>query len=66
MEDKTVRGISFAGMLTVAFVALKLCGVITWSWWWVASPLWIRLILDVVGYVVISLIIKADEERWFR
>jgi hypothetical protein len=23
------------------FVALKLAGVLTWSWWWVLSPLWI-------------------------
>jgi hypothetical protein len=25
----------------VALIALKLAGVITWSWWWVLSPLWI-------------------------
>lgn len=25
----------------IAFTALKLAGVITWSWWWVLSPLWI-------------------------
>jgi hypothetical protein len=24
---------------------LKLTGVITWSWWWVVSPLWISGIL---------------------
>jgi hypothetical protein len=23
------------------FMALKLTGYIDWSWWWVASPLWI-------------------------
>lgn len=22
-------------------IALKLAGVISWSWWWVLSPLWI-------------------------
>ena len=31
----------FAILLTVAFVVLKLCKVISWSWWWVVSPLWI-------------------------
>lgn len=25
--------------LAVLFIALKLCGVITWSWVWVLSPL---------------------------
>ena len=26
-------------MVQLAFVVLKLTGVITWSWWWVLSPL---------------------------
>ena len=30
---------SIASILTIVFVVLKLCGVITWSWWWVLSPL---------------------------
>jgi len=34
-------GIGFVGLLTVAFVVLKLLDKITWSWWWVLSPLWI-------------------------
>ncbi len=34
-------GITFTGLLTVLFIALKLTGVITWSWWWVLAPLWI-------------------------
>ena len=25
----------------IAFIALKLTGVVAWSWWWVLSPLWI-------------------------
>ena len=28
-------------MLTTAFIVLKLCKVIDWSWWWVTSPLWL-------------------------
>ena len=27
------------GVLTVIFIVLKLVGVITWSWWWVFSPI---------------------------
>lgn len=34
-------GVGFTGLLTIAFIVLKLCGVIAWSWWWVLSPLWI-------------------------
>ncbi len=43
MSDTTSSssGIGFGGLLTVLFVGLKLTGYITWSWWWVLSPLWI-------------------------
>ena len=33
-------GISFMGLLAIVFITLKLCNVITWSWWWVTAPLW--------------------------
>jgi len=45
-----VRGTSLPTLLTVLFVALKLCGVIDWSWWWVLSP-----ILITVGIAVTAL-----------
>jgi hypothetical protein len=38
-------GIGFAGLLTVAFIVLKLTGTIAWSWWWVLSPLWIPIVI---------------------
>lgn len=38
-------GIGFSGLLTVAFIVLKLCNVINWSWLWVLSPIWISIIL---------------------
>ena len=34
-----VRGTSLPTLLTVLFIALKLCGIIDWSWWWVLSPI---------------------------
>ena len=48
-------GIGFTGLLTIVFIILKLCGVITWSWWWVLSPLWISAILWVIVVVVVLL-----------
>ncbi|MCU9947531.1 hypothetical protein [Pseudomonas sp. PDM13] len=35
------EGIGVVGLLGVAFVILKLFGVIDWSWWWVTAPFWI-------------------------
>lgn len=41
-ENKsTSNGIGFTGLLLIAFIVLKLCNVINWSWWWVLSPAWI-------------------------
>lgn len=43
-----------SGLLLVAFIVLKLTGVIAWSWWWVLSPFWIplALFLTMLGIMV--------------
>jgi ABC-type nickel/cobalt efflux system permease component RcnA len=46
----------FAALLTVAFVVLKLCNVIDWSWWWVFSPLWITVGISLLIIVIIAII----------
>lgn len=51
-------GIGFAGLLTIAFIVLKLCKVINWSWVWVLSPLWISFGL-VVAILIVAFIIAA-------
>ena len=40
----TNSGISFAGLLTILFIGLKLTGYVAWSWWWVLCPLWISFL----------------------
>lgn len=45
-------GIGFAGLLTILFIALKLTGVITWSWLWVLSPLWISFLLAIAFFAL--------------
>lgn len=47
-------GIGFCGLLTILFVGLKLTGYITWSWWWVLSPLWIPFAI-VIALVLIAI-----------
>lgn len=46
-------GIGFAGLLTIVFIVLKILGKITWSWWWVISPLWISFFIFIAIVVVI-------------
>lgn len=52
--------VGFIGLLTLLFIALKLCSVIDWSWVWVLSPLWISAIIIVLA-IVISVIISFKE-----
>ena len=47
----------FTGLLTIVFIVLKLCGVITWSWLWVLSPIWIGILIGVI--VVVSTYLGA-------
>ena len=36
----TAIGLSLPVIVCVVFVTLKLISAISWSWWWVMSPLW--------------------------
>lgn len=57
-DNSSSGGIGFVGLLTIAFVVLKLTNVISWSWWWVISPVWITTILVVVLAFIIVLVGK--------
>ena len=50
-NEASKGGIGFAGALQVAFIVLKLCKVIDWSWWWVLAPTWIPL--GIAGFVIL-------------
>ena len=54
-------GTSFTTLLAVAFIILKLCKIINWSWIWVLAPLWIPLgiaVLFLVGYLIFVIIVS--------
>lgn len=58
------NGIGFVGLLTILFIALKLTNHISWSWWWVLSPLWITALIGLsiaalaLMFFIIALIIE--------
>ena len=60
-KTTTTGGIGFTGLLQVAFIVLKLCGVITWPWKWVLAPLWIGAIISAVFLIgfFLFILIKA-------
>lgn len=55
-------GMGFAEVLTLVFVVLKLTGVISWSWWWVLSPIWIVTLLVAV-FALIGAIVRIHNVK---
>lgn len=47
-SNSTRGGVSLFGLLGVAFIVLRLVGVIDWPWWAVLAPLWAPIAAAVV------------------
>lgn len=57
-SGKASGGIGFFGVLQLILITLKLCKVITWSWWLVLLPIWIGLTAILIVIIVIATILK--------
>lgn len=58
-ESKTTAagsGWSLAALLTIVFIILKATHVISWSWWWVFSPLIIDAGLTILAVLLFGFI----------
>lgn len=65
-ENKSISisiGGGFSGLLTIAFIVLKLCNVIDWPWIWVLSPLWISFALFLVIVAIIALVVFIKSRK---
>lgn len=61
-ESGSKGGIGFIGLLAIAFIVLKLIGVIKWSWVWVLCPIWISVSLLILYIMVVVTMIHKG--RW--
>ena len=43
----------FFSWLTLLFILLKACGIISLSWWWVLTPVAVYMILYTTLYVLV-------------
>ena len=57
-NNSSSSGIGFTGLLTIVFITLKLIGYISWSWWWVLSPIWISIALVLIVIVGMGIFIS--------
>ena len=63
MESK---GIGLDVILTIVFIVLKLCDVITWSWVWVLSPIWITWGIIIIVMVLMAIFFPLAFKAWWR
>lgn len=61
-SSNSSSGIGVVGLLGVAFIILKLCHIIAWSWWWVLAPFWVGfaiffavILIPTIAFSLISL-----------
>jgi len=52
------------GLLQILFIALKLLGVVGWSWFWVMSPAIFSLTIMVCALILLgALVIRSSEKK---
>ena len=62
MSKVSIELPGFISLLTLIFVVAKILGEITWSWWWVFSPIWIPIsvvLAILITIFIISVIVEA-------
>lgn len=63
-QSSSSSGIGFTGLLTIAFIVLKLTNYIDWSWWWVLSPIWGYAAIVIVLLIITAIIeVKIEDSK---
>lgn len=52
--------VSFASLLFLTFLVLKLTNVIDWSWWWVTAPIWMPLAFGILMLLIMAMFLKRN------
>ena len=61
-QGGAIISFNFISILTIAFIVLKLCKVITWKWVWVLAPMWISFCLVAIIFVVVLIVAAFRKE----
>ena len=67
MDDKRKKrskGMGLVSFLVTLFIILKLTKVISWSWFWVFSPIWITIIIAIVLFSSILVTGRVKKGQW--
>lgn len=61
-ENKITFNFGCLTTLFFIFLILKLCNIITWSWWWIFAPIWIPIVIAII--LTIIMIIFMYKKIW--
>ena len=59
-------GIGFVSLLALSFIVLKLCSVITWSWWVVLLPLEIPIVICIICALIMILCVRYQDHKRYK
>ena len=62
-SNSSSNGLGIGTVLFLIFMILKLTHVIDWSWWWVTAPLWIPIVILILGVIFIGVIWKLIKHK---
>lgn len=52
------------GLLLGILITLKLTGCITWSWWWITSPLWGGFALAILLMLFVGVLLAIKKSKF--
>ena len=52
---------TYLALIILVSVLLKLNGIVSWSWWFVFTPLWI--VIFIVGLIIVVVVVARLRER---
>lgn len=62
-DYQTAGGMSLPVVVFIVFLILKLTNVISWSWLWVTSPLWISAGVTIVLLIIMALVVVIGTHK---
>lgn len=55
-NNQSKAGITALELLAITFIVLRLTNVISWSWLWVLSPIWIPAAIVVICIILLKIL----------